>query len=504
MLQSLEDYIVEMEKRSAIQKPSSSSDVNDDLWAQLQQKDNDLVLAAELGKALLDSKEELKRQHEAVVEDYQRRLEAVEQDRHVLKRKLTNRESELDAKIIELQNDVTALTENLSAKDNLLKQCEREKGSLVAELNAQNSRLTSQLKEANAVENRLQQQVQQLKEQCSLSKSTLYDHMNSVGGLREELDMLSEKNRELERRLHVISSERDRLANDFEEASDRIILMERHTREQDIRYKHSIKELSMPQEPMSIEDRIHGNPEENRSLLAEMDLSEPTLSQECMTVYRQLRSLVQHIKSHQDDDSGLHSDCSTTSLDDNSQFATGLLSEVAQELVSLVLDTDAVRLIERLEEAHREIQDRDLELSKRQEKMMELSSRISVFDVELQAAREDLLRARNDAINTSAQDEVVTKARHDRDIAIERKNKLEIELAKTRMDLMQANGQLMEAIQQKVELSQQLEQWQMDVHELLEEQVKNKLTSQEVKLRSAVQSAPIPPPRKRLLGFLYR
>lgn len=44
----------------------------------------------------------------------------------------------------------------------------------------------------------------------------------------------------------------------------------------------------------------------------------------------------------------------------------------------------------------------------------------------------------------------------------------------------------------------------MDVHELLEEQVKNKLTSQEVKLRSTVQSTPVVPPRRRLLGFLYR
>ncbi|XP_044762671.1 bicaudal D-related protein homolog isoform X2 [Coccinella septempunctata] len=493
MLQSLEDYIVEMEKRSAIQKPSSTSDVNDDLWAQLQQKENDLVLAAELGKALLDSKEELKRQHEAAIEEYQRKLEAVEQDRHVLKRRLTNKESELDAKIVELQNDITTLTEKLTAKDNLLKQCEREKGNLVAELNAQNSRLTAQLKEATSVENRLQQQVQQLKEQCSLSKSTLYDHMNSVGGLRDELDMLSEKNKELERRLHITSSERDSFANALEEASDRILILERHAREQDIRYQHNIKELSMPQDHMSIDERLH-----------EMDLSEPTLSQECMAVYRQLRSLVQQLKSHQDDDSGLHSDCSTTSLDDNSQFATGLLSEVAQELVSLVLDTDAVRLIERLEEAHREIQERDLELAKRQEKLMELSSRVSVCDVELQAAKEDLIRARNDAVNTSAQDEIVTKARQDRDIAIERKTKLEIELAKTRMDLMQANGQLMEAIQQKVELSQQLEQWQMDVQELLEEQVKNKLTSQEVKLRSTMQSSPVAPPRRRLLSFLYR
>lgn len=58
---------------------------------------------------------------------------------------------------------------------------------------------------------------------------------------------------------------------------------------------------------------------EQRSLLSEMDISEPTLSQECMSVYRQLRSLVSQLKSHSDDDSGLHSDCSTTSLDDSSR-----------------------------------------------------------------------------------------------------------------------------------------------------------------------------------------
>jgi Zn-dependent M32 family carboxypeptidase len=116
---------------------------------------------------------------------------------------------------------------------------------------------------------------------------------------------------------------------------------------------------------------------EQRSLLAEMDISEPTLSQECMSVYRQLRSLVQQLKSHNDDDSGLHSDCSTTSFEENAQFSAGLLSEVAQELVGLVLDTDVVRLLERLEQARREIQERDVELARRSEKMMELSSKVS-------------------------------------------------------------------------------------------------------------------------------
>lgn len=97
----------------------------------------------------------------------------VEQDRHILRRKLTSKESELDARIIELQNDVAELTAKLAAKENLLKQWERDKGNLVAELNAQNSRLTVQLKESAAKEQHLQQQLESLKEQLVMGKSNL-------------------------------------------------------------------------------------------------------------------------------------------------------------------------------------------------------------------------------------------------------------------------------------------------------------------------------------------
>lgn len=84
------------------------------------------------------------------------------------------------------------------------------------------------------------------------------------------------------------------------------------------------------------------------------------------------------------------------------------------------------------------------------------------MEVELQSALEDRNRARNDASeSTLAQDDVVTQARDDRDAAIARRTKAEIELAKTRVELMQANSELLEAINQKVELSQQLEQWQV-------------------------------------------
>lgn len=142
------------------------------------------------------------------------------------------------------------------------------------------------------------------------------------------------------------------------------------------------------------------------------------------------------------------------------------------------------------------------------------------MDVELKSALEDRNRAQADASETSlAQDDVVTQARIDRDSAIQRRTKAEIELAKTRVELMQANSELLEAINQKVELSQQLEQWQVcsdfesvprnwtkfmektpiffrfeqvDMHELLEEQMKRQLEDSQRKSKPTTLATTTP------------
>lgn len=50
---------------------------DDDIYGQLEQKEKDLVLAAELGKALLEKNEELTRIHEQTVEEYNTRIEVI-------------------------------------------------------------------------------------------------------------------------------------------------------------------------------------------------------------------------------------------------------------------------------------------------------------------------------------------------------------------------------------------------------------------------------------------
>ena len=48
---------------------------SDDVYSQLAQKENDLILAAELGKALLEKNEELRRQNDAMAEGFQNKIE---------------------------------------------------------------------------------------------------------------------------------------------------------------------------------------------------------------------------------------------------------------------------------------------------------------------------------------------------------------------------------------------------------------------------------------------
>ncbi|CAG7785027.1 unnamed protein product [Allacma fusca] len=64
-MQRLEEYVMAMADRP--------EDV--DIHEQLRQKEKDLILAAELGRALLDKNEEISRENERITEEYSQKLE---------------------------------------------------------------------------------------------------------------------------------------------------------------------------------------------------------------------------------------------------------------------------------------------------------------------------------------------------------------------------------------------------------------------------------------------
>merc|ERR1719400_2526366 len=107
---SLEDYIYSLESRGERERGSNNNIHSDpDVYGQLQQKERDLILAAELGKALLEKNEDLSKQNEKIAEDFSQKLEELEQEKYHLRRRLEVAEEEYELKVSELHSDITGL-----------------------------------------------------------------------------------------------------------------------------------------------------------------------------------------------------------------------------------------------------------------------------------------------------------------------------------------------------------------------------------------------------------
>lgn len=72
--EDLEEYVKEMSTARSTDVTMASPG-EPDVWAQLQQKESDLLLAAELGKALLDKNKELTKEQEKLAEEYAKKIE---------------------------------------------------------------------------------------------------------------------------------------------------------------------------------------------------------------------------------------------------------------------------------------------------------------------------------------------------------------------------------------------------------------------------------------------
>jgi len=540
--------------------------VTHDVYGQLAQKERDLLLAAQLGKALLEKNEELSMQNEKIAEEYSRQLEILEQEKHVLRRKLDALEGEYESKVSELQSDVVDLRKTLEDQQNNLKLGERQKSAIVTQLTEQNQRLTVQLKEAMKNEEQLSIQLQAMRDQFSLRKTNLQDQVGHLELMREEIMMLTEKKNELERRMQHLVTEREGLSSHLDESSDRIMVLERQCHEQELHLRETQRELcELRNANGSLCQRIesisrHHSHDHSHSLLVEMDRSssghgsapassphshpslhehdieiddiecdEPQaessliveeqnhkMRQEIMDACVTLRSLLEALRVQRRRASLSLSSLSTSSSNSigtsgcaedirlDGKLEAGILTLLVKEVDQLVrgsacfqldvtqcdqcgrspndvlqLESELHLTQEAAEKLQRRLNEKTEEAKRREEEATAFKNQLTLKDVELEATREERDTARCDVRDTHlAKDEIIRRAWEVRDQAVGRKNAAEIELARTRIDVLQINSQLLEAIQQKIELSQQLEQWQVDMQQLLEDQMKRKLSKQ--------------------------
>ncbi|KAF3850659.1 hypothetical protein F7725_012431 [Dissostichus mawsoni] len=327
-----------------------------------RQKEKDLVLAAKLGKALLERNQDLTKQYEKMHKD--------------LNEKLERRGGRVGGPRGELEADVQQLQGELDQNQLQLREAERDKSTAIRELSNQNHRLLEQLSRAAEVERQLSTQVNSLRDDF---RSRACPAASTQPDWR--IKMLAERKMELERRLHAMLEENELLQSSVDELRERTMLLERHSHHKDLQLRQSHAEL-----------------------------------QEAQLSHRQLsvRSLCSHLRGNDLTDSALSTD---SSMDESSETSS------AKE-GSRRSDEEAVEEVRRLGEELREV--RDLY----EEEQHKTNSNQEEPSEQLQTA----IRDRDDAI---------------------------------------AN-QLLDAIQQKLNLSQQLEAWQDDMHRVIDQQLMDK------------------------------
>merc|ERR1711970_1138045 len=174
------------------------TDSDADIHAQLLAKERDLILAAELGKALLEKNEDLSKQNEKIAEDFSQKLEELEQEKYHLRRRLEVAEEEYELKVSELHSDITGLRALLEQTETSQRSAEKEKSLLITQLTEQNQRLTSQFKDSSKIEESLTCELQSMRDQVNHKKTSMSEHVTHLETLRDEITIMTERKLDLE------------------------------------------------------------------------------------------------------------------------------------------------------------------------------------------------------------------------------------------------------------------------------------------------------------------
>ncbi|GAB1603790.1 BICD family-like cargo adapter 1 isoform X2 [Argonauta hians] len=181
------------------------------------------------------------------VKQLQIRIKELEQERHALRLRLESLEAEYETTVQELQDDVHQLRQDLQGQQQQLTAGDKDKVNIIRELKLQNERLTDQVQHAAEMEGQLVSEVEGLRSQVSL-RMTLPDQLDQLDTLQARISELLEKKCEVERKIHVLTEERDSYACSLEESQERILVLEKQKLEQELHIRNQGREIYELQE----------------------------------------------------------------------------------------------------------------------------------------------------------------------------------------------------------------------------------------------------------------
>ncbi|KAM9781776.1 BICD family-like cargo adapter 2 isoform X1 [Syngnathus typhle] len=347
--------------------------------------ETDLILAAELGQALLEKNEELA----AALEEKQREVETIQQEKHVLQRKLEMNELESGQKEAELNGDLAALRSELDRHHIQGRDRRRDESEQLTQLSNHNQRLVEQLSEAVTLEHSLRTEIRSLREEMDESSFSRNISSTQLENTLAESRVLKGRLSHMEAQLKASQEDSDRLRSERNDLRVRVTELQVQLRE---------KEAELEQE---------------QGVVFELRTMNRSLQQNAMSLGEESILDITHTRP------------------------LSLLSEIQQSQAKDALLAHSVAL-----------QARDDEIAALKEELQSQQE-------ELELLREEIkpFRGSPDAPNYSS---------------------LESELAMVRQEKDLLTHQLLNTIQHKVALSQELDAWQEDMRLVINQQVLQK------------------------------
>ncbi|XP_061558703.1 BICD family-like cargo adapter 2 isoform X1 [Phycodurus eques] len=347
--------------------------------------ETDLILAAELGQALLEKNEELA----AALEEKEREVEALQQQKHVLQRRLEMNELASGQKEAELNGDLTALRSELDRHHTQGRDRRRDESEQLTQLSNHNQRLVEQLSEAVTLEHSLRTEIRTLREEMDESSFSRNISSTQLENTLAESRVLKGRLCHMEAQLKASQEDSDRVRSERNVLRDRVSELQVQLRE---------KEAELEQE---------------QGVVFQLRTMNRSLQQNALSLGEESILDITHTRP------------------------LSLLSEIQQSQAKDALLAHSVAL-----------QARDDEIAA-------LKEEVKSQQEELESLREEIkpFRSSPDAPSYCL---------------------LESELATVRQEKDLLNHQLLNTIQHKVALSQELDAWQEDMRLVINQQVMQK------------------------------
>ncbi|XP_030010631.1 BICD family-like cargo adapter 2 isoform X2 [Sphaeramia orbicularis] len=226
--------------------------------------ETDLILAAELGQALLEKNEELA----ASLDQRERELEVLQQEKHVLQRKLDMNELTSGQREAELMADIATVKAELERYHNHGRDRRRDESEQLTQLANHNQRLVEQLAEAVTLEHSLRTELRSLREEMdesSFSRNISYTQLENI---QAENRVLLERLTHMETQLKASQDDTDRLRIEREGLRERV---------SDLQVKLKEKEAEAKEALLAHSEVLQARDEEIKTLKEELQSKEEEL-----------------------------------------------------------------------------------------------------------------------------------------------------------------------------------------------------------------------------------